>query len=113
MQRAPCEYIVWNGLPIIRRELAACMIHEFGLNQKETAKRLGITPAAVCQYMGNKRGKIRIVDKKILKEIKISAEKIMKEGEKVVVEETCRICRLLSHNGEFMIGCEYCKTNRD
>jgi hypothetical protein len=47
--------MMWYGLPVIRKEIAATMINNFGLNQKETAKKLGITPAAVCQYMSKKK----------------------------------------------------------
>ena len=58
MRRTPCEYIMWNGLPVIRKEIAESMINNFGLNQKEAAEKLGVTPAAVCQYISKKRGKI-------------------------------------------------------
>ena len=56
MQQTDCEFLIWNGLPVIRREIAECMINDFGLTQKETAQKLGITPAAVCQYVSKKRG---------------------------------------------------------
>ena len=59
MQRTYCEYMMWNGLPVIRREIAESMINKYGLNQKEAAKKLGVTPAAVCQYVSKKRGKIK------------------------------------------------------
>jgi len=49
----------WNGLPVIRREIAESMINKFGLSQKEAALKLGVTPAAVCQYISKKRGKIK------------------------------------------------------
>ena len=62
MKGTPCEYMMWNGLPVIRKEIAESMINNFGLNQKEAAKNLGVTPAAVCQYLSKKRGKIKIVD---------------------------------------------------
>jgi len=93
MKRAPCEYIVWNGLPIIRKEIALSMVNDFDLNQTETANKLGITPAAVSQYFSGKRGNSSITDKKLLKEIKKSAEKIIKEGDEAITTETCRLCR--------------------
>ena len=49
MKRTTCEYIIWNGLPVIRKEIAVSMINDYGLSQKETAGKLDITPAAVCQ----------------------------------------------------------------
>ena len=95
MRRVPCEYIFWTALPIIRREIAECMINNFGLNQKEAANKLGITPAAICQYLSNKRGKIKILDKKILHEINSSAGRIIQNGETAVPLEMCRICKIL------------------
>ena len=101
MCQVPCEYIKWYGLPVIRKELARSMINNFGLNQKETAEKLGVTPAAVCQYLSKKRGKIKIIDDKILLEINNSAEIIIKKGEIIAISEICRICRILRSEGMF------------
>ncbi len=95
MQRTPCEYMIWNGIPAIRKELAETMIKQFGLSQRETAEKLGLTPAAICQYLSKKRGKNDTFDQTIIKEITISAERIMKNDGSDVVIETCRICRLI------------------
>ena len=101
MKQVPCEYILWKGLPAIRKEFAERLIEDFGLNQKEAAEKLGITPAAVCQYLSKKRGHFEINNKTIQTEIKISAERIIKE-EKAVIPETCRICKLLRSRKEFI-----------
>ena len=95
MKRAPCEYIVWNLLPAIRSEIAKSLIKDFKLNQKETAAKLGITPAAVCLYLSQKRGNIKILDKKILLEIKISTKKIIKDKNIDLNTEICRICKFI------------------
>ncbi len=108
MKRTTCEYMMWNGLPVIRKEIAESMIHDFGLSQKETAKRLGITPAAVCQYVSRKRGRINIVDELILKEIKTSAQSIIDNGGGCVISETCRICKILRKTPEFHLVCRAC-----
>ena len=79
MKRTTCEYMMWNGLPVIRKEIAESMINDFGLSQKETARRLGITPAAVCQYLSGKRGRINITDEMILKEVRMSAKTIIEK----------------------------------
>jgi predicted transcriptional regulator len=96
MKRTSCEYIVWHGLPVIRKEIAFSIVNDFGLNQTETASKLGITPPAVSQYFSGKRGKSNITDKELRKEIKKSAEKIIKDGDEVFVTETCRLCRLFT-----------------
>ena len=101
MKSTPCEHIFWDGLPVIRREIAECMIKNYGLNQKQAAEKLGITPAAVCQYMSKKRGKIKIIDEKITYEINISAERIIQSGKDILSAETCRICKLLQKEGIF------------
>jgi len=100
MQQVTCEAMIWKGLPSIKKEITKCMINNFGLNQRETAMILGITPAAVCQYMSNKRGKFEITDKKILIEINITAEKIIQEGETVIIPEICRICKIIRSNSK-------------
>jgi uncharacterized protein len=95
MHRTPCEYMIWNGIPSIRKELAEALIKEFGLSQREAAEKLGLTPAAVCQYLSKKRGKNDTFDKTIIQEISISAQRIMKNDGTDVIIETCRICRLV------------------
>lgn len=100
MNQIPCEYMIWNGLPSIKKELTKCIINNYGLNQRETAKLIGVTPAAICQYMSKKRGKINITDKKIMIEINISAKRIVQEGETAVIPEICRICKIIRLSGK-------------
>ncbi len=73
MKRTHCEYVLWNLLPAVRNEIARSMVNNFGLTQKEAAAKLEITPAAVSMYLSDKRGNIKIRDKKIINEIKVSA----------------------------------------
>jgi predicted transcriptional regulator len=101
MSRLPCENIIWYGIPVIRRELAYSLINQFGCSQKEAALKLGITPAAVSQYISKKRGKISILDEKIISEINLSAKKINDKGESVLNSEICKICRILKSEGFF------------
>jgi predicted transcriptional regulator len=88
----------WHGLPIIRKELVKSLINNFGLNQKETAKIMGITPSAVSQYLSRKRGNVNIVDEHILSEINNSAEIIITHGPSSVISEICRICCILKQH---------------
>jgi predicted transcriptional regulator len=98
MKNPPCENIIWNILPVIRKMIACCIIHEYGLSQKETAYKMGLTPAAICQYECDKRGREKISNEDLIKEIKISSQRIIKDGEKIVDTEICRICRLIKSN---------------
>ena len=114
MKRTPCEYMMWNGLPVIRKEIAENMIKNHGLSQKEAAERLGVTPAAVCQYVSNKRGKTKIVDQVMLKEINSSAERLIKQDKEddAIVEETCRICKLFMKSDYFPMSCSTCPSEK-
>lgn len=112
MKRTPCEYVMWNGLPVIRKEIAETMISNFGLNQKEAAEKLGITPAAVCQYRSHKRGNIKIDDQELAKEITLSAERILNNADANVVEETCRICKIFREKGIFPAACNSCPSEK-
>ena len=112
MKRTPCEHILWNGLPVIRKEIAESMISDYGLNQKEAAEKLGMTPAAVCQYLSKKRGNTAIENKELLKEISLTAERLIQDKEADVVEETCRICKLFREKGVFPSACDTCLTDK-
>ena len=99
MKRTTCEYILWNLLPVIRHEIARSMVNDFGLNQKEAAAKLEISPAAVCMYLSEKRGKSNIKNESFLKEIKSSAENIIKDENIDLIEETCRLCKIINPRG--------------
>jgi len=95
MEKVPCEYIVWNVLPSIRKEFVKSLKKNFNLTQKQISEIVNLTSAAVSQYLSDKRGGIEITDEKILSEIDKSAKIIYEKGEKKLEEETCRICNLL------------------
>jgi len=111
MIKVPCEHIMWDLLPKIRKEFALSMINDFGLTQKATAEKLGITPAAVCQYISNKRGeKIKIkINEEVTKEIAVSVKKIVENGSDSIINEICRICKLIRSNGDYP---ELCKIEK-
>ncbi len=69
------ELEVWYIIPSIRKELSLALKNK-GLKQVEIAERLGITKAAVNQYISKKRGNEIKLNNKIIEEIKLSAEKI-------------------------------------
>ncbi len=94
--KVPCEVITWYVLPVIRRELATNLVKEHGITQKKTAELLGLTNAAISQYVSKKRGKI---DLKGLgeEEFEVSAKRIL-EG-KPANEEICRLCKFLMSCG--------------
>lgn len=75
----PQEVEVYIVLPAIRRELSLLM-KKMGMEQKEIAKKLGVTDAAVSQYLKDKRGQAEIAfPKEVLPEFE-KAAKAIKQG---------------------------------
>ncbi len=52
----PCNVLFWRILPAVRRELARILVEERGFSRRAAAKVLGVTPAALSQYLSGKRG---------------------------------------------------------
>ena len=111
MKKIPCEYIVWNILPSIRKEFARSLMKNHGLNQKQVSEILELTPAAVSQYLSNKRGG-DITDKDILCEVDKSVRIIFEKGTAKLVSEICRICYLLKAKEQASTNIGYCKSNK-
>ncbi|MEX0933090.1 MAG: hypothetical protein WDZ77_03270 [Candidatus Pacearchaeota archaeon] len=87
----PQEVEVWYLIPAIRREFSNIFTKDYNLNQKETAKILGITESAVSQYLKSSRGSkanFSIEDKN---KIKISAEKVI-NGKKDFMKVLYNLC---------------------
>lgn len=104
MYSLPQEIEVWYIIPAIRRELAK-ILKKKGLKQKETAKILGTTEAAVSQYLHKKRAcGIKFPDK-MKKEIEKSADKIIKDN-KIIVREIMALINKIKKQG---IACQACK----
>jgi hypothetical protein len=51
-----CDSMVRTLLPPMRAEMVSRLVQKQGLSQSDAAKKLGVTRAAVCQYMSIKRG---------------------------------------------------------
>lgn len=92
--KAPCEKILWYILPAIRKELVRSIVKEYGHNQRTAARLLGLSDAAVSQYLSKKRGRVQIMDKKVLAEISKAAKRIIDTKERVE-QEICGLCTLI------------------
>jgi predicted transcriptional regulator len=103
--KAPCEIIVWYILPGIRSELAKELV-KHGLSRKDVSRRLGITPAAVSQYLTDKRGCDLVIGEEAKKEIKKLARDILEDAASDdLTIRICGVCKLFK--GEKSI-CEIC-----
>jgi predicted transcriptional regulator len=90
------EIEVWYIIPAIRREVAKGMVKK-GLKQREVAKRLGVTDAAVSQYFTSKRGKEVKFSQRINREIAGSVERMLKGAN--VMREIQKLCKLCHDDG--------------
>lgn len=98
----PQEIGVWYILPAIRKELAF-ELNKQGLKQTEIAVRLGITKAAVSQYLANKRASNVKFGPRIKEQIKYSAKQIISGSN--VMKEIFEIEKLLKRS---KIYCKMC-----
>jgi predicted transcriptional regulator len=67
--KTPCEIILWNVVPVIRKEFAMNLIKNHNLTQRIVVQKLGITEAAVSRYVSGKRGALKITNEEIIDEI--------------------------------------------
>jgi predicted transcriptional regulator len=94
--KAPCEDFIWGGLPALRRELAIALCRDHGFNQKEAARRLGLTDAAVSQYMSGKHGeKPAAVEPMVSEMIVEAAARLASDEPPEPIVELCGICSAL------------------
>ncbi len=90
----PQELEVWYLIPALRRELAKTFIKEYGLKQKKAAECLGITEAAISQYLKSKRGNEIKFSEDAKKKIEEAAKEIM-EKKKDIIEEIYSLCVMM------------------
>ncbi len=101
----PQEIEVWYVIPAVRRELARILAEKHDMKQKDIAALLGITEAAVSQYVHNKRASEIIFSKEMKMQMEISAKIIIKSNKRAV-SEILRIVSLAKQQG---FSCEVCK----
>ncbi len=100
----PQELEVYYVLPALRRELAKAM-KELGKSQKEIAGNLGVTEAAVSQYLHQKRATDVNFTKDLQKDIQESASVINDRNSFLVA--TQKLIRKI--RGDRFI-CDVCKS---
>jgi len=54
--KPPCTIVVQYILPALRGAIARELVEEYGLSKTEAAERMGMTPAAITQYLNRSRG---------------------------------------------------------
>src|SRR3989344_3491117 len=105
MYSLPQEIEVWYIIPAIRKELARELTSTYGLSYEKAGKTLGISKAAISQYLSNKRANNIKLSEEVKKEIKKSAEIIVKNPNQGFIQ----IQRILKFMKENKSSCEVCK----
>lgn len=110
MYSLPQEIEVWYIIPMIRKTLAKHLVEDYKLSYEKTGNILGISKAAVSQYMNNKRANKIKLSAEVQSEIKKSA-KILHENPRMAVMEIERILTLMKTK---KCSCDVCKKyNKD
>ena len=104
------EIEVWYIIPAIRKELSKVLVKKHKLSYEKAGNALGISKAAISQYLSNKRAnKIKLNDQ-IKKECEKSGEIIFKDSKKAMFEMQ-RILELMKIK---KCSCDVCKKyNKD
>ena len=66
------------------------------------------SPKRIATAIRRASGKIEIKNDVILGEIKVSAERIINNGDDHIIKETCRVCRILRSSDVFALFCKAC-----
>ena len=110
MYMLPQEIEVWYIIPAVRKEFARLLTKTHGISYEKAGLALGISKAAVSQYLSNKRANKVCLNAKTKAEIKKSAVKIS-ENSKVAMIEIQRILKFMKDNH---CSCNVCKKyNKD
>lgn len=95
-----CEIIVQNVLPVVRALVAKDLTERHKLTQQSIAKKLGVSQAAISQYIRELRGfkaKNLQRDKTVTDEIEKLSSRIASGDLNVLsaTDEMCNICRTI------------------
>jgi len=105
MYALPQEIEVWYIIPAIRKALAEQLVKKHKLTLEKTGNILGVSKAAVSQYLSKKRATKITFPEKIKQEVKQAAKKIIKNPETAVKE----ILSILTLIKKTKCSCQACK----
>ncbi|MCL2785843.1 MAG: transcriptional regulator [Methanomassiliicoccaceae archaeon] len=99
----PCEVIIVNILPIMRKELAIKLVDGHRFMKADVARMFGVSGTAISQYIHGTRGHDTSIKDcpnytDFIREIAESASRIaLKKG--TVIDELCRLCDYAKRTG--------------
>ena len=86
-----CDAMVHRYVPPMRAEMVYRLVHHQGVPQSEVARRLGISRAAISQYISKKRGGSEIdLSGELDQMINRWALAVMGEDDAITVCDVCR-----------------------
>ncbi len=103
--KPPCIVVVRYILPAIRAQIAKELIDRHGLKRSEAAKKMGVTPAAVTQYLEMVRGGIAT---DVIESSEEAAEMVSQTAESLVrneasvcdvLDKMCGVCQAMRSSG--------------
>ncbi|MFA4887946.1 MAG: hypothetical protein WC595_07080 [Candidatus Nanoarchaeia archaeon] len=110
MYLLPQEIEVWYIIPSIRKELAKQLTQDYEMSYEKAGNILGVSKAAVSQYISNKRANKVKLSPEVKKEISHSA-KLLSENPKLALMELQRILKVMKDK---KCSCDVCKKyNKD
>ncbi len=104
MHTLPQEIEVWYIIPAIRRDMAVCFSREHKISYDNIASMMGLTKAAISQYIAGKRVERIKIHPKALEEIKLSCNKIVK-NKSTAIKEISKVLDIIKRK---KLHCEVC-----
>ncbi len=104
MHTLPQEIEVWYIIPAIRRDMAVCFSREHKISYDNIASMMGLTKAAISQYIAGKRVERIKIHPKVLEEIKMSCNRVVK-NKSTVIKEISKILDIIKRK---KLHCEEC-----
>ncbi|MDA0524009.1 transcriptional regulator [Methanococcoides alaskense] len=112
-----CEIMVQRVLPAIRAGLARTMMIDHGCTQQQVADILGLSRAAVSQYVSEKRGAEVGFSEETNEEIRKFATNLVNGmPAKAMNEGMCNVCKFVQRSGWLFKNApeaEYCILCKD
>ncbi len=112
----PQEITTWYIIPAVKREFAKEMIRR-GLTQRKAAEKLGLTEAAVSQYIKQKRAADVELGLGVMKMIEVAVTNVLEKNQDVFAEmyrivKSCEddqtMCKIHMLFEEVPKGCDVC-----
>ena len=105
MYLLPQEIEVWYIIPAIRKELARVLTSKYELSFERAGAILGVSKAAVSQYLSNKRANKVKLSADVKKEVAKSA-KVLAGNPRLALGEMQRLLKVMKDS---KCSCEVCK----